>query len=72
MLISQQSQADFLSRTKFALPSLIETLNKQESSIYLIGVGAFELYAENGWCSELSRSTQDLDFSFEVIGDEKS
>lgn len=55
---------------KAALPDLFEILQKQESNIFLLGAGVFELYASNGWCSELSRQTTDLDLSFEIVADQ--
>jgi len=72
MKISEKSKKTFLGSVNIALPGLIEILNKQECHVYLIGAGAFEIYSQNEWCMELSRSTQDLDFSFEIISDEKT
>ena len=69
MNISDESKNIFKESMKAALPDLFEILQKQESSIFLLGSGVFELYASNGWCSELSRQTTDLDFSFEIVVD---
>ena len=70
MNISNKSKAVFKGSMEAALPGLFEILLNRESNIFLLGAGVFELYASNGWCSELSRQTTDLDFSFEIVADQ--
>ncbi|MCK5884160.1 MAG: hypothetical protein KAG61_10755 [Bacteriovoracaceae bacterium] len=53
---------------EYSLPGLIDAIKDIRSDTFLIGASLLDFYKVEGWASEFSRTTGDLDFTIECFG----
>ncbi|MBL6992174.1 MAG: hypothetical protein ISR65_20485 [Bacteriovoracaceae bacterium] len=54
---------------EYSLPGLLNVIQAQKSDTFLIGASLLDIYKTEGWITDFSRITRDLDFTIEYFGE---
>lgn len=68
MRLSEETITSLKSSFEYSLPGLVDAIKGVSSDTFLIGASLLDFYKAEGWVSDFSRATGDLDFTIEYFG----